>query len=254
MIMKKKIVIGMLAVSALMLAACGNGSSTPPENATSASAEQSASGEKKTNDKIITDSDSASSGEAKEDVSHKTVRVVEPMAVKTDLNHLSGEYPVAFSTSDIKQDDDGVTVHLTVYEQELFDAKDIQALEKNDTIVLDGKNISIISVEKTSDGAYTFQDKDGEEYTLAASKDGSSYYELGVSDSLNYISVGEVDLPLAVNFIYKDQSDLNEKGRTATEEDFKEIAEEKQTTFTEADTTATVKDGEITVINKSYRP
>ena len=86
------------------------------------------------------------------------------------------------------------------------------------------------------------------------SVDGNSYYELGASDSLNYISVGATDLSLSVNFIYKDQSNLNEKGRTATQEDFKEIAEEYQTTFSAADTTATVKNGEVTVINKAYRP
>ena len=88
-----------------------------------------------------------------------------------------------------------------------------------------------VAAEKDSDGSYTITDKEGVEYSLVKNSDGNSYYELGASDSLNYISVGATDLPLSVNFIYKDQSNLNEKGRTATQEDFKEIAEEYQTTF-----------------------
>lgn len=250
--MKKKLVIGILAAAALMLAACGTEGGSQTENGTSSSTEQNVQ-DKKTNDKT-TDGSSASSEGAKEDASHKTGKVVEPMATTTDLRELSGDYQVAFSTSDIKQDEDGVTVHLTVYEQEQFDAAEIQSLGKGDILMLDGKTVVIASIEKGSDGSYTMTDKSGVEYDLVENTDGSSYYELGVSDSLNYISVGETDLPLSVNFIYKDQSNLNEKGRTATQEDFKEIAEEYQTTFSAADTTATVKNGEVMVINKSYRP
>lgn len=250
--MKKKLVIGILAAAALMLSACGTEGGTQPETGSSSSTEQNTQ-DKKTNDKTVDGSSASSEGE-KEDASHKTGKVVEPMATTTDLRELSGDYQVSFSTSDIKQDEDGVTVHLTVYEQEQFDAKEVQSLEKGDILIFDGETVVVSSMEKDSDGSYTITDKEGVEYSLVKNSDGNSYYELGVSDSLNYISVGATDLPLSVDFIYKDQSNLNEKGRTATQEDFKEIAEEYQTTFSAADTTATVKNGEVTVINKAYRP
>lgn len=253
--MKKRIVIGVLAASALMLAACGSEGTKQPESNTSAATEQDASkNQTAVKDDKKADADQSASEEKKDTSDKSGSKVVEPQDSKTDLKNLSGDYQVAFSTSDIKQDDDGVTVHLTVYEQELFAAEDVKALAKGDTIVLDGQKVKIASIEKASSSGYTIKDAAGEEYSLAVDKDSGSFYELGVSDSLTYRKVGETDLPLSVNFVYKDQSDLNEKGRTATQEDFKEIVEENQTSFSESDTTATVKNGEITVINKAYRP
>lgn len=125
-------------------------------------------------------------------------------------------FPVSFTNDDIELNDEGSFVlHMTVWEQELFDAVSITGLKEGDVIVVRGDDVSVAAVEQADGVVHINGGLENGGITMAPSESGGTFYESGSElteyDAM-YTSVAQVVLPVnGDEFVYRDSSDL-EKG------------------------------------------
>ena len=125
-------------------------------------------------------------------------------------------FPVSFTNDDIELNDEGSFVlHMTVWEQELFDAVSITGLKEGDVIVVRGDDVSVAAVEQADGVVHINGGLENGGITMAPSESGDTFYESGSElteyDAM-YTSVAQVVLPVnGDEFVYRDSSDL-EKG------------------------------------------
>ena len=127
-----------------------------------------------------------------------------------------GSFPVSFTNDDIELNDEGSFVlHMTVWEQELFDAASITGLKEGDVIVVRGDDVSVAAVEQADGVVHINGGLENGGITMAPSESGGTFYESGSElteyDAM-YTSVAQMALPVnGDEFVYRDSSDL-EKG------------------------------------------
>ena len=125
-------------------------------------------------------------------------------------------FPVSFTNDDIEFNDEGSFVlHMTVWEQELFDAASITGLKEGDVIVVRGDDVSVAAVEQADGVVHINGGLENGGITMAPSESGGTFYESGSElteyDAM-YTSVAQMALPVnGDEFVYRDSSDL-EKG------------------------------------------
>ena len=125
-------------------------------------------------------------------------------------------FPVSFTNDDIELNDEGSFVlHMTVWEQELFDAVSITGLKEGDVIVVRGDDVSVAAVEQADGVVHINGGLENGGITMAPSESGGTFYESGSElteyDAM-YTSVAQMALPVnGDEFVYRDSSDL-EKG------------------------------------------
>lgn len=125
-------------------------------------------------------------------------------------------FPVSFTNDDIELNDEGSFVlHMTVWEQELFDAASITGLKEGDVIVVRGDDVSVAAVEQADGVVHINGGLENGGITMAPSESGGTFYESGSElteyDAM-YTSVAQIALPVnGDEFVYRDSSDL-EKG------------------------------------------
>lgn len=125
-------------------------------------------------------------------------------------------FPVSFTNDDIELNDEGSFVlHMTVWEQELFDAASITGLKEGDVIVVRGNNVSVAAVEQADGVVHINGGLENGGITMAPSESGGTFYESGAELTeydVMYTSVAQMALPVnGDEFVYRDSSDL-EKG------------------------------------------
>ena len=127
-----------------------------------------------------------------------------------------GSFPVSFTNDDIELNDEGsFALHMTVWEQELFDAASITGLKEGDVIVVRGDDVSVAAVEQADGVVHINGGLENGGITMAPSESGGTFYESGSElteyDAM-YTSVAQMALPVnGDEFVYRDSSDL-EKG------------------------------------------
>ena len=125
-------------------------------------------------------------------------------------------FPVSFTNDDIELNDEGSFVlHMTVWEQELFDAASITGLKEGDVIVVRGDDVSVAAVEQADGVVHINGGLENGGITMAPSESGGTFYESGSElteyDAM-YTSVAQMALHVnGDEFVYRDSSDL-EKG------------------------------------------
>ena len=125
-------------------------------------------------------------------------------------------FPVSFTNDDIEFNDEGSFVlHMTVWEQELFDAASITGLKEGDVIVVRGDDVSVAAVEQADGVVHINGGLENGGITMAPSESGGTFYESGselTEYDVLYTSVAQMALPVnGDEFVYRDSSDL-EKG------------------------------------------
>ena len=125
-------------------------------------------------------------------------------------------FPVSFTNDDIEFNDEGsFALHMTVWEQELFDAASITGLKEGDVIVVRGDDVSVAAVEQADGVVHINGGLENGGITMAPSESGGTFYESGSElteyDAM-YTSVAQMALHVnGDEFVYRDSSDL-EKG------------------------------------------
>ena len=185
-------------------------------------------------------------------------KTVEPLPSYIDLNNLGDcTVAVSFEKSDLTEENGTYQLHVTVSDYEKFDMVDISTLQAGDTLVIDGNQVKVGTLERTDSGAVKINGEieDGGIY-LWTDNDGV-YYEMGFDDYKSYYEVGEITLPLSADFVFTDNSDLDNPGQTYTAEEFKSYLDADQEglrSFYPNNCNLIITGGEITAINKEYTP
>ena len=183
---------------------------------------------------------------------------VEPMLSGNTLETMAdASFPAAFTEADLKEADGVLTLTVTGYEEELFDAVAITNLKAGDTVVAGGEEYAVETVEQNENGLITVNG--GEEQggiDFATDDDGGVYYVEGLDDIHTYADLGTASLPLAETFVFTDNSDLEHPDREYSAEEFRQILADDTNGygFEVNNTTVTVENGQITEIVRNYQP
>lgn len=194
-------------------------------------------------------------GKADSDAKTEDTGRVEPLPATLSVDTIESNdctFAASFAAADINTDGEQPTIHMSVYDCELFDMVDVSQLDKGSTLVIDGNEVAVESVETNDQGLVSInggQENDG--YDLYTEEDGV-YYECSMDGAKNYHSIGEITLPLSPEFVFYDRSDLENPEAAYTAEEF--LAQADAGVFTEFNTTVTVTGGVIENITRNYLP
>lgn len=238
--MKKKIV-GMILCTAMLLTACGSDNSTTPAVSTVEGTP------------ITTEAASSEAAEASTVSADGTE--VTPLATTIDTSALAdGTYAVSFVATDATSENGAVQLNVTIYDYEHFSADAIENLKAGDTLVIDGNSVVVDTVEPNGDIIICVNgglEQGG--YDLSKDEDGN-YFESLMDIGRNYIALGQVRLPLSKDFVFTDNSDLEKQNVQYSAEELITLLGDDNQFFNALNTSATVKNGEITAIERIYMP
>ena len=117
---------------------------------------------------------------------------------------------VSFEKGDAYVDDTGaMQLNVIVYTYDLYDMVDIANLKEGDTIVIQGNDVVVESLETLETGLLFINgglDQGG--YDLWHD-DSGVYFEHGYSDVKSYYPIGETTIRVSADFEFVDSSDLD---------------------------------------------
>lgn len=249
--------IGILTAAAVaaMISGCGNGSEKIKQTSADTQTESSASsGTEETKDtKTAAATTGAEESASEEKREEKRIRPLPATLNINDLNDVT--FSASFQPDHVKMDQDTLSIHMTVYDYELFDMVDISQLEKGDVLVCNGVDMPVESVERQDNGMVTVNGglEEGGCY-LMTNGDGV-YYESGFDDAKSYYAIGETTLEADTDFVFTDNSDLENPGKTMDARSFAEYAQaQPENTFIPNNISVRTENGKMTEIVKNYIP
>lgn len=200
------------------------------------------------------DSSTASGGSAGAASSGTESQRVEPLpSAALDTENLAdGTYAVSFSAADVIDDGGLLKLHFTVYDYALYDAVQISQLAAGDTLVVDGQDMTVETVEQTDSGVIVNGGLENGGTDLA-SGDGGTYYISQMDDAKDYQVVGQATLPVSQEFVLTDDADLSNPGQTLLAGDLFSLKDDDQG-FTVNNTTLTVENGYVVSAQRVYMP
>lgn len=184
-------------------------------------------------------------------------RTITPIPVSLDVNHLpDGVYPVSFERGDTARLASGIYMNaVTVYAMDLYAASDIENLDFTDTVVVEGKPITVESVEE-DDGYISINGgltaTNGMDFRRT---DNGSYRANGSNDLPTYTELGMTTLLVDETAVFTDSADLD---RAPVSAEYDGIVEAIQnatfTGFYPENTTVTIQSGRVVRIDHTYMP
>lgn len=239
--MKKK-VIGMILCTAMLLTACGSDTSSAPAVAT---VEGTPITTEAVSSEVVAETSVVSTDGTK----------VAPLATTIDTSALAdGTYAVSFIATDATSGNGAVQLNVTIYDYEHFSADAVENLKAGDTLVIDGNSVTVDTVEHNGD--ITICVNGGLEqggYDLSKDEDGN-YFESLMDIGRNYTALGQVTLPLSQDFVFTDNSDLENQDVQYSAEELIKLLNDDTQYFNALNTSVTVKNGEITAMQRIYMP
>lgn len=185
-------------------------------------------------------------------------KTVTPLPSYIDLNQLTDcTLAVSFEKADFIQEGDEYQLHARVYDYELFDMVDIAALQAGDTLVIDGQEMKVETIERDENGAVVINGDIEEGGTCLWTNDDGVYYEIGMDDYKSYYEVGEITLPLSPDFVFTDSSDLENPDKTYDAQGFKEYLEDdanEYSYFVPNNCKLIIADGRIISMDRVFTP
>lgn len=182
----------------------------------------------------------------------ETLRV-EPLSDSIDLNNITdATLSVSFDAAALHTEGDQMTLDVKVCSYELYDAVEVSQLKVGDTIVADGKDLVITSID-TANGVVINGGYEQDGLTLMGG-DGGTLYAVGADDSKTFHELGAVTLPLSPDCQLQDSADLEAGEVTVTADQLADYLAKDAAAFQPDNTTVTVSNGQITQITRVYRP
>lgn len=179
---------------------------------------------------------------------------VEPLPADEGLSNPSdATLAASFLPSGIREEDGKLVMDLTVYDYELFDSVDVSNLAEGDTLVVNGKDLTVTSREVSDDGLITINGGLETGGVWLAPGDGGTYYTIGMDDIKDYHEVASVTLPVDPNCILTDNSDLDHPDQQLSITEVQKISDE-DAHFVPYNTQVLVEGGTVTAITRSYMP
>ena len=133
-------------------------------------------------------------------------RRMEPLESSLIIDSLDNyAFAASFNNSDVKLDEDGIlNIHLSVYDYELFDMVDVSKLKEGDTLVINGEDILVQTIERDQ-GVIINGGAEKGGITLKTDVDGT-FYEVNAAMEKDYYFVGYVTLSAGEGFAFYDHT------------------------------------------------
>lgn len=179
---------------------------------------------------------------------------VSPMPAAVDMNELDNcTVAVSLKEGDAYVDDEGaMQMKLTVYTYDRYDMVDIAQLKAGDTLVIDGQEIAVASVEHGGQGGILVNgglENDG--YTLRTEEDGTFLVSLE-NDAKSWYALGETTIRVSPDFLFIDNA--QQPPVTYYPGDFLVEGTGIDYDFTPNNTTVTIENGRIIAMNRVFVP
>lgn len=179
---------------------------------------------------------------------------VEPIPVEVDPeNPADGEYQISMESYEDCQDSYGIKG--TLYLVEKYDAEAVKALQPGDTVVVDGNDMEVATVDFSGslilinggeeEGGVCFRVYDDQPYCQVA----------GMDDFPTFVECGAINLFVPTDCVITDNSDIMEHpdGIVYTPAEFKKAMSDP-TDYWYWNTSVVIKDGDIVEINIRFVP
>ena len=178
---------------------------------------------------------------------------VEPMASDIDLSNLTDcTLQVSFDLNqDLVSKNGSYKLTMVVYDYDRYDAVEVSQLKEGDTIVIDGQDVVITSIDRTN-GVQINGGIDEGGYELGT-VDGGVLHVWNLDDAIDYHPVGSVTLPLSADFKLIDSSDLEKGETTVSLADFVALQGDAAV-FARSNTQARITNGELFYVQRFYMP
>ena len=181
---------------------------------------------------------------------------ISPLPTTIDMNALdSCTLAVSFEEGDAYVDDTGeMQLDVTVYTYDLYDMVDIANLKEGDTIVIQGNEVVVESMETLESGLLFINGGiENGGYDLWHDESGV-YFEHGYSDVKSYYPIGEATIKVSPDFQFVDSSDLDKGEVTFYPGDFLTEDAGIVYNFTPNNTSVVVEDGKVIQMTRIYTP
>lgn len=185
-----------------------------------------------------------------------TGTVISPLPATIDVNALENcTVAVSFNEGDFFVNEAGETqLKATVYDYDLYDMVDIANLKKGDTIMIQGTEVVVESMETLESGLLFINGgMENGGYDLWHNESGV-YFEHGFNDAKAYKAIGEVTLKVSENFALVDSSNPDKGDVTYTAADILKEGSEVVYNFNANNTSIVIENGEVTRMNLTYTP
>ena len=151
-------------------------------------------------------------------------------------------------------DDAGqMQMDITIYSYDKYDFVDISMLEVGNILVTHTGEVKLESIVRNDDGSISINGGLASGGFDLTSGVGGCFYESGFNDAKNWYEVGQLTIPVSVDFVYHDTSDL-EKGEILYYPGSFLIGEVTDYEFTPHNTTIRVENGQIIEMYRLYLP
>ena len=184
---------------------------------------------------------------------HKCVAPM-PAAISVD-NLRDCMVPAAFNPENFNWM--GGNLHMTVYNQDLYDAVEIAQLQAGDTLIYNAYPIVIEKIEETGNGIEINGGAIDEGGCCLAANDGGTYVALHWDTHATYTQLGEAEVPLAEDFVIIDCGE-NPTDPSDTIRTDQKLYLENLTgggkDFNTLNTLVTIEQGQITAITRRWIP
>lgn len=176
-----------------------------------------------------------------------------PSAISID-NLDNCTFAASFTNDDIFMDGGALKIRLTVYDRELFDMVDIAQMKVGDVLVLKGKNMPVTSVKREDSGMVIVNGGEEEGGCDLSTDDNGVYSAVAGNGMYSYYEVGKKELPVDQEFLYHDNSDLDNPDDIYYPGDLITNADGHDFTCDASNGTVRVENGFIVEITKRFVP
>lgn len=185
-----------------------------------------------------------------------TAGAVNPLPSTMSVDDLdNASFAAGFDAKGVYLNDDGaMVIDLTVYDYELYDIVDVSTLKVGDTIVINGQNVVISSIEEANGLIAINGGLEEGGYWLGTDDESSAYYEVLEDAAKRYVSVGKITLPVGQDFVFVDNADPEKPDQKMLAGDFIQEIPKTDEVFSPNAVTVTVKDGFITNVDRRFVP
>lgn len=250
--LKQTWIAAALGMSVCMTACTGAASGT-------AAQEETAGGEnRETNREVVAENDQTQEqprGEKPQETERTEPITIEPIPETLNMTHFDNcTFAAGFTPAQIHQDGSNIIITLTVYDYEQFHKADIDAMRVGDTLLIDGKECLITSIDRQESGRIEINGgpaQGGEELRMV---EANSFYESQMAVGNSYHKLGEVTLQMDENFALTDDSDPDTPPQAYTAEELYAIRDRLTGEFKPYNTAVTVKDEKIISIHRRFMP
>ena len=181
---------------------------------------------------------------------------ITPLNIDVNLDDIEDRmFNASFEEENVYVNDDGQMVaDLTIYDYEQFDMVDIANLKSGDAIVLQETEVAVDTVDVDDFGIVYINGGLENGGHWLKTDDSGIYYEIIENDHKKFHEIGQLSLLVSDEFVFIDNSDLDNPGLEYTFEDIMNDETLFRYGFSEYNTVIRISDGKLVEIVREYMP